>query len=397
MTLPESAASRRPQGRRLARFGATLLAPVSIAAAFVLGAPSATANAPGPHDPIGKVEMATAGADGTLHLVGWAIDPDTTGNIRVAGQVDGVFARSTLTSIARPGVAAAQHSGPTPGFDLTVPVPRTGIHTVCLTARNLGAGIGRVLRCVTVPLGTRLSSQQQSMHNPRAFVSSTTATSSAMRVTGWANEPDFRNGRMLAVLYVDGHAATTVVTQRSTAAQRGAGAGRYGAFDITVPVSSGSHLGCVWIVDSGIGQNATPGCRTADTRGGPGTRTVYTPAANLTAVQEAKRHVGQPYVWGATGPRQFDCSGLVLYSYAKAAVTTPRVSSAQFAAARVIPASRAVAGDLVFYHDNVGAVYHVGIYLAPLETVAAVDENTGVAFQHIWDPSSATYGSFTHR
>ena len=65
-------------------------------------------------------------------------------------------------------------------------------------------------------------------------------------------------------------------------------------------------------------------------------------------------------------------------------------------AARLIPATRAVPGDLVFYHDAVGDVYHVGIYLAPGKTVAAIDEQQGVNYQRIWDPTVATYGSFTH-
>jgi cell wall-associated NlpC family hydrolase len=64
-------------------------------------------------------------------------------------------------------------------------------------------------------------------------------------------------------------------------------------------------------------------------------------------------------------------------------------------AARLIPASHARAGDLVFYHDNTGSVYHVGIYTGPGTTVAAVDQADGVRAQNIWD-STATYGSFTH-
>jgi hypothetical protein len=41
-------------------------------------------------------------------------------------------------------------------------------------------------------------------------------------------------------------------------------------------------------------------------------------------------------------------------------------------------------------------VYHVGIYLSPGKTVAAIDEAEGVNYQTIWDASTATYGSFTH-
>jgi cell wall-associated NlpC family hydrolase len=62
----------------------------------------------------------------------------------------------------------------------------------------------------------------------------------------------------------------------------------------------------------------------------------------------------------------------------------------------LIPAARAVPGDLVFFHDNVGDVYHVAIYLSPGLTVAAIDTDQGVNYQKIWDPTSATYGSFTH-
>jgi cell wall-associated NlpC family hydrolase len=102
-------------------------------------------------------------------------------------------------------------------------------------------------------------------------------------------------------------------------------------------------------------------------------------------------------VWGAEGPNQFDCSGLVMFSYGKAGYTTPRVSEDQFAAARLIPASRAVPGDLVFYHDSEGDVYHVGIYTGPGKSIAAIDPAEGVNWQPVdesaWDVS---FGSFTH-
>jgi cell wall-associated NlpC family hydrolase len=100
-------------------------------------------------------------------------------------------------------------------------------------------------------------------------------------------------------------------------------------------------------------------------------------------------------VWGAAGPKAFDCSGLVLYSYRVAGLTTPRVAADQFTAARLIPAARAKPGDLVFYHDTVGYVYHVGIYLGNGMTDAAGDPANGVRHQAVTDPM-ATYGSFTH-
>jgi cell wall-associated NlpC family hydrolase len=156
------------------------------------------------------------------------------------------------------------------------------------------------------------------------------------------------------------------------------------------------HIGCIWVVNVGIGNNTPLGCQARDTRGLAGRGPVEVPKLNTQVVTEAKRHIGQSYVWGAEGPRTFDCSGLVMFSYGKFGFVTPRVSEDQARAARLIPASRAVPGDLVFMHDNLGDVYHVGIYLSPGQTVAAIDESSGVDYQKIWDPSIVTYGSFTH-
>jgi cell wall-associated NlpC family hydrolase len=146
----------------------------------------------------------------------------------------------------------------------------------------------------------------------------------------------------------------------------------------------------------GLGSNAFLGCKARDTRGRAGTGTITVPTLNQKVVTVANRQLGDPYVWGATGPDAFDCSGLVMFSYGRGGYTTPRVSEDQARAARLIPAARAVPGDLVFYHDRLGDVYHVGIYLSPGNTVAAIDPAHGVAYQQIWDPTVATYGSFTH-
>ena len=112
----------------------------------------------------------------------------------------------------------------------------------------------------------------------------------------------------------------------------------------------------------------------------------------------AAKQLGSRYVWGGASPATgFDCSGLVMYTYKTGAgMQLPRVAQDQFLAARMIPAGRAVPGDLVFFHDQQGSVYHVGIYAAPGLMYAAVDEAEGVRYQQIWDPSSASYASFTH-
>jgi hypothetical protein len=389
MTLPATAVARR--------FAVlALVAPAALLAALVATPPSAHANPALPHDPIGTLAHVTAVKGGQLRAQGWAADPDTQANIAVYALLDGRKISTVLTSVARPKVTKHHDTGPTPGYDFTVAAPTSGVHTLCTAAHNIGIGITRVLGCVVTPLGTRLTSAQIAAHSPTGVVSTAHASATTLHVTGWAHEPDFRTGRLVAVLYVDGAPAETLDTGLASSDQRAAGAGKRGAFDFSVPVDAGAHLGCVWVVNTGFGDNSLLGCKAADTRGKAGTGTVTTPKLNKAAVKEAKKHLGQQYVWGAEGPRKFDCSGLVMYSYGKAGYATPRIAQDQFAAARVIPASRAVPGDLVFYHDSTGAVYHVGIYLKPGVTIAAIDEQEGVAHQTIWDPTTATYGSFTH-
>lgn len=385
----------RRASRRMARLTPVLLA-LSLAIAGAVGPRAAFASPAGPHDPFGNVERITANRDGSVHFVGWAADPDTIGNVSLLGLTDGKVVASRVTSIPRGRVTKTYHTGTTPGFDFSVAAPTSGVHTVCVAVPNIGPGVMRILTCVATPLGTTLTQAQRNARSPHGLVTSATATASTLRIAGWANEPDFLASRVVASVYIDGLLAKTVSTHRSTAAQLRAGAGFNGAFDITAPVSSGSHLGCVVLLNRGFGSDTTLGCSAVDTRGAAGTGVVRAPVANSAVVTEAKKHIGQRYVFGAAGPTTFDCSGLVIYSYRKAGLTTPRIAAGQFGAARLIPSSRAVAGDLVFYHDSFGSVYHVGIYLAPGDTVAAIDEQEGIAHQHIWDPSSATYGSLTH-
>src|SRR4051794_27243853 len=82
---PSAAAPPRNRWRRMARLAVVLVPPAALVAALACSAPPAAANPPGPHDPFGKVEKITANPDGSVHFVGWAADPDTTGNISLWG------------------------------------------------------------------------------------------------------------------------------------------------------------------------------------------------------------------------------------------------------------------------------------------------------------------------
>jgi cell wall-associated NlpC family hydrolase len=352
------------------------------------------AASPTAHNPIGQVQKITA-VTGGLNVTGWAADPDAlASNLVISAVVDGRATASATTSLQLPSITAKYHTGRTPGFAITIPVP-AGPHTVCVGARNLSHGISTVLKCVAVPLGTALTTAQTAKHNPLGGLQHATASTTTARYQGWTSDPDWPGLHLLVVLYIDGRSVATVST-KAYAAPRPAKAGANSAFDITVPISTGAHVGCVWAVNVGLGHNHLVGCSAVDTRAG--TPLVTTAAVGLAAnvAAEAKKHIGQSYVWGAAGPKTFDCSGLVTYSYRKFGFATPRVAADQFAAARLIPAARAVPGDLVFYFDTEGNVYHVGIYLSPGRTVAAIDTQEGVNYQAIWDPTTAAYGSFTH-
>ncbi|MFI1826849.1 NlpC/P60 family protein [Streptomyces sp. NPDC020412] len=86
------------------------------------------------------------------------------------------------------------------------------------------------------------------------------------------------------------------------------------------------------------------------------------PASNRAAAAYAAgvSKIGKPYVWGATGPNSFDCSGFTSWSFAQADVQIPRTSQAQAnAGQRIYSQSQLKQGDLVFFYDD---LHHVGFY-----------------------------------
>ncbi|MFJ9517986.1 C40 family peptidase [Kitasatospora sp. NPDC101801] len=79
------------------------------------------------------------------------------------------------------------------------------------------------------------------------------------------------------------------------------------------------------------------------------------------AVAYALAHLGSPYVWGATGPAEFDCSGLTSRAWDAAGVTIPRTSQEQWAQLPRVPTGAPLRpGDLVIYFAE---ATHVGLYV----------------------------------
>lgn len=91
--------------------------------------------------------------------------------------------------------------------------------------------------------------------------------------------------------------------------------------------------------------------------------------------QIAKDQKGKRYILGATGPRAFDCSGLVVYSYKKATgKTLPRTSYSQIRAIEHVKPKNRKVGDVVFFRGG----GHVGIYLGQSRIVHALNPGAGV-------------------
>jgi peptidoglycan DL-endopeptidase RipA len=134
------------------------------------------------------------------------------------------------------------------------------------------------------------------------------------------------------------------------------------------------QLGILKPDDTGI-TNATPGGRIPR---------VYGRQASEYVIRRGMSQIGVPYSWGggnAAGPSKgidsgagitgFDCSGLVLYSFAGVGIKLPHYSGSQYNMGRKIPSSQMRRGDVIFYGP--GGSQHVTIYLGDGQMLEAPD------------------------
>ena len=81
-----------------------------------------------------------------------------------------------------------------------------------------------------------------------------------------------------------------------------------------------------------------------------------------TALAYARKQLGKPYRFAASGPDAFDCSGLTSKAWAAAGVTLPRTARTQIGVGRPVAKSDLQPGDLVFFYSST-APSHVGLYV----------------------------------
>jgi cell wall-associated NlpC family hydrolase len=99
-------------------------------------------------------------------------------------------------------------------------------------------------------------------------------------------------------------------------------------------------------------------------------------AARLALLEGVRRALGKPYVWGASGPDAFDCSGLVLWLYGRIGVRLPRVAVEQGSVGIAVP-DRLRFGDVLLFKRK-GPGWHIGLYLARGRFVHAEGRGRGV-------------------
>ena len=119
-----------------------------------------------------------------------------------------------------------------------------------------------------------------------------------------------------------------------------------------------------------------------------GSAGVAASGSGAAVVAAAAAHSGAPYVYAASGPNAFDCSGLTSYVYAQFGVYLPHNAHAQMSYGTPVSADQAAPGDLIFFLDG-GYAYHVGIYAGGNTMVDAPNSGSTVGYHQIWSSNIA--------
>ncbi|MEU5896158.1 MULTISPECIES: C40 family peptidase [Streptomyces] len=125
---------------------------------------------------------------------------------------------------------------------------------------------------------------------------------------------------------------------------------------------------------TGSGSGSDSGSGSGSSDGGYATK-----AAKVIAFAEAQ--IGKPYVWGATGPDSYDCSGLTQDAWKAAGISLPRTTWDQVKVGTTVKTADAEPGDLVFFYDDIS---HVGIYIGDGKMIHAPKPGANVRVESIY-------------
>ncbi|MFF9912166.1 NlpC/P60 family protein [Streptomyces sp. NPDC013457] len=113
--------------------------------------------------------------------------------------------------------------------------------------------------------------------------------------------------------------------------------------------------------------------------GGSGDSTYAAKAEKALAF--ARAQIGKPYVWGATGPSSYDCSGLTQAAWRAAGVDLPRTTWDQVEVGTRVATADLLPGDLVFFYDDIS---HVGLYIGGGKMIHAPKPGANVREESIY-------------
>jgi cell wall-associated NlpC family hydrolase len=97
-----------------------------------------------------------------------------------------------------------------------------------------------------------------------------------------------------------------------------------------------------------------------------------------------KSQIGKPYVYGATGPGSYDCSGLTQVAFGTVGVTLPRTSQEQSTVGTPVSISALQPGDLIFWGGE-GSAFHVGVFIGNGQYLDAANPSTPVGIHQLAD------------
>ncbi|MGW1028034.1 NlpC/P60 family protein [Streptomyces sp. NPDC002577] len=131
--------------------------------------------------------------------------------------------------------------------------------------------------------------------------------------------------------------------------------------------------------EAAAGSGTSTGSESGSSTGSSGSSSYAALAAKV--IDFAKAQIGKPYVWGATGPDSYDCSGLTQAAWKSAGVSLPRTTWDQVKVGTTVSVDDAQPGDLVFFYDDIS---HVGIYIGNGEMIHAPKPGAYVRVESIY-------------
>ena len=102
-----------------------------------------------------------------------------------------------------------------------------------------------------------------------------------------------------------------------------------------------------------------------------------------TVVETAKNYIGYRYVYGASGPNSFDCSGFTSYVFKLHGVSLSRTAKGQYSNGTAVARADLQPGDLVMFGPSLSGINHVGIYIGGGQIVHAANPSRGVTIDTI--------------